>query len=66
MQASAALNVSAIPETGPWLITLDEPSYIAVLTFSANRHAHPPACLSHIAWQAACVASVFVACPSHA
>ena len=51
LQASDTMNITATPEAGPWLITLDEPSYIAVLTFSANRQADPPACIAQNAGQ---------------
>ena len=37
VQASAANNISATADAGPWLITLDAPSYIAVITFADNR-----------------------------
>lgn len=39
LQASQAGNDGATAEKGPWLITLDAPTYTSVMSYADNRHA---------------------------
>ena len=39
MQAVKAGYVGASAGTGPWLVGLDQPSYMAVMTYADNRYA---------------------------
>lgn len=37
-QAAEETKAEATPEAGPWIFTLDFPSYMPVMTHSVNRH----------------------------
>lgn len=55
LQASQAGNEGATAEKGPWLITLDAPTYTSVMSYADNRH--DPDSSSHIL-SIACISEV--------
>jgi oligopeptidase A len=54
-QARSAGHEEATAEAGPWLLTLDFPSYYPVMTHAKNRCGAACCVLNHGVWSAAAV-----------